>query len=52
MDALDLDVEHGRGIDADAHAAADEIGELFLVGAFHRREFFLETRIFGEGVES
>src|SRR5690606_37394995 len=27
VDALDLDVEHGRGIDADAHAAADETGE-------------------------
>ena len=51
VDALDLDVEHGRGIDAHAHAAADELGELHLVLALHRRELLLEGGIVGEGLE-
>lgn len=51
MDALDLDVEHGRGIDTDAHALRHRIGKPHLVQTLHFGKFFAETGIVGEAVE-
>ena len=43
MDALDLNVEHGCGIEADAHAGHDEIREFLLVAALDGSEALAEV---------
>ena len=51
VEALDLDVEEGRGIDLNAALFLNDLGEEFLVLVFDRHEFLAELGIFGEGFE-
>ena len=51
VQALDLDVEEGRGIDLNAALFLNDLGEEFLVLVFDRHEFLAELGVFGEGFE-
>ena len=48
VNALHMHVEHGGGIDLDAHARRDEVGEFILVVPLDRREALAEAGILGE----
>ena len=51
VDALDLDVEEGIDIEADAAFFFDEIGQALLVGALDFAPFLVESLVVGKGLE-
>ncbi|MFM1942435.1 MAG: hypothetical protein RI897_1417 [Verrucomicrobiota bacterium] len=51
VEAFDLDIEEGGGVDFDACALVDDLGEVLFVGEFDFAPGVAELEVFGEGFE-
>ena len=51
VEALDLHIEHGGGVNLNAALIKDALGEFFFVRVFNRHEFLAERSVVGRGLK-